>query len=60
MSSSKNYIIKTYSEQSLNGVWKGYIKVDIDVKYSEGIERKTRIFSKNEWEEIKKFGYYLS
>ncbi len=59
MSSSKKYIIKIYSEQPLNGVWKGYIKVDIDVKCSEGIERKTRIFSKNEWEEIKKFGYYL-
>ena len=60
MSSSKNYIVKIYSEQPLNGVWNGYIKIDIDVKCSEGIERKTRIFSKNEWEEIKKFGYYLS
>ena len=62
----ENHIIKIESENPLTREeWKDddyedYVKVDIITNYYGIMVRETKVFQKDEWEEIKKFGYYLS
>ena len=62
----ENHIIKIHSEKPMtrkewiDNDYKNYIKVDITIDCHGILERKTRVFHKDEWEEVKKFGYYLA
>lgn len=52
--------VEPYTDEWTEKYHKDFVEVDLTINCYGSVERKTRIFSEEEWEKTKEQGYYMA